>query len=503
MAQDLAQDLVDLSNRGFSSYKATELSLNHGEYGFGVRPFVIVLHKDFSVEVIEMPHGMPQPIKRSLTLTTPRIAFEWYERCSIDGVDGMKIAAAGICLVCGDFVDGECLSSGFNQFGKLRSIGGFRGCSFNAGNDMSFDTAHQVGFYPFHFTSHLAVLMVEPSVICLGGKSRGIYSKVSFDSFQWDSTLFNQMLEKWSEFRILQIIECAGKRRGFTNQLPCFCLSEFGHEASARHCAVDFGYYAEYDIGQWQSWSTEFVFWLLNAVAQFPQQFSESLLFVHLCFIVDRPVLSICYPHDLSDDFRAVRPFLFPLDKLDGVDMLALLMCCLKVLAGAKLLVMVEVHHVSAVARLRRHFPAKFVLFYGVTFRYHQSSFLPLVHLITPLYIYNSILCLYLSIGFCSILGKNLLKYRLFSIDSSILCMLLWLIMNDIQTKLAELEDKNWTLAAISDELDVSYNTVQKWKAGDRYPPIAKLIIEKLDELAERKRIPKRRRYTKGGRVVK
>jgi hypothetical protein len=51
--------------------------------------------------------------------------------------------------------------------------------------------------------------------------------------------------------------------------------------------------------------------------------------------------------------------------------------------------------------------------------------------------------------------------------------------------------------------LDVSYNTVQKWKAGDRYPPIAKLIIEKLDELAERKRIPKRRRYTKGSRMIK
>lgn len=81
--------------------------------------------------------------------------------------------------------------------------------------------------------------------------------------------------------------------------------------------------------------------------------------------------------------------------------------------------------------------------------------------------------------------------------------MLLWLIMNDIQTKLTELEGKNWTLAAISDELDISYNTVQKWKSGDRYPPIAKLIIEKLDELLERKRIPKQRRYTKGSRVIK
>lgn len=80
--------------------------------------------------------------------------------------------------------------------------------------------------------------------------------------------------------------------------------------------------------------------------------------------------------------------------------------------------------------------------------------------------------------------------------------MLSLVMMNDIQSKLAKLESKGWTLAAISDELEVSYNAVQKWKAGDRYPPIAKLIIEKLDELAERKRIPKKRRYIKGSRVI-
>lgn len=79
--------------------------------------------------------------------------------------------------------------------------------------------------------------------------------------------------------------------------------------------------------------------------------------------------------------------------------------------------------------------------------------------------------------------------------------MLVLFIMNDIQTKLAALESKDWTLAAISDELEVSYNTIQKWKAGDRYPPMAKLIIEKLDELIGRKRIPKQKRYIKGSRV--
>ena len=75
--------------------------------------------------------------------------------------------------------------------------------------------------------------------------------------------------------------------------------------------------------------------------------------------------------------------------------------------------------------------------------------------------------------------------------------------MNDIQTKLAELEAKGWTLAALADELDVTPNAVQKWKAGDRYPTNAKTVLAFLTRLATKKRIPKRRRYAKGSRRIK
>ena len=67
--------------------------------------------------------------------------------------------------------------------------------------------------------------------------------------------------------------------------------------------------------------------------------------------------------------------------------------------------------------------------------------------------------------------------------------------MNDSQSILAELEDKGWTLAAIADELKVSHNAVEKWKAGDRYPRNAKAVIMALDQLAKRKRVPKKKRY--------
>ena len=74
--------------------------------------------------------------------------------------------------------------------------------------------------------------------------------------------------------------------------------------------------------------------------------------------------------------------------------------------------------------------------------------------------------------------------------------------MNAMQERLTQLQDKGWTLAALADELAVTVNAVEKWKAGDRYPSNAKLVLHALDALARRKRIPKQRRYTKTQEVA-
>jgi len=75
--------------------------------------------------------------------------------------------------------------------------------------------------------------------------------------------------------------------------------------------------------------------------------------------------------------------------------------------------------------------------------------------------------------------------------------------MNDIQIKIKELQEKGWTLAALADELGVTVNAVEKWKAGDRYSSNAKAVLTLLDQLLERKRIPKQRRYDKNKRELK
>ena len=73
--------------------------------------------------------------------------------------------------------------------------------------------------------------------------------------------------------------------------------------------------------------------------------------------------------------------------------------------------------------------------------------------------------------------------------------------MNEVQARLVILQEKGWTLASIADELKVSHNTLEKWKAGDRYPHLEKPVLDSLDRITKRKRIPKKKRYTNRHRV--
>lgn len=78
--------------------------------------------------------------------------------------------------------------------------------------------------------------------------------------------------------------------------------------------------------------------------------------------------------------------------------------------------------------------------------------------------------------------------------------MLLYPIMNEIQAKIAQLQEKGWTLASIADELGVTPDTVENWRAGRRNTTNAKGMLIMLDELLRKRRIPKKRRYARDNR---
>lgn len=74
--------------------------------------------------------------------------------------------------------------------------------------------------------------------------------------------------------------------------------------------------------------------------------------------------------------------------------------------------------------------------------------------------------------------------------------------LNAVQILIAELEEKGWSLVAIadSDDLKVHRNTVGMWKAGIRYPRPDQPVLDALNRLLKRNRIPKMKRYPKGSR---
>ena len=67
--------------------------------------------------------------------------------------------------------------------------------------------------------------------------------------------------------------------------------------------------------------------------------------------------------------------------------------------------------------------------------------------------------------------------------------------MNAVQVMILRLESKGWTQAAIARAVGVSYNAVQKWKAGDRKPSNYQVVLERLESLCQRRRIPKKKQY--------
>lgn len=71
---------------------------------------------------------------------------------------------------------------------------------------------------------------------------------------------------------------------------------------------------------------------------------------------------------------------------------------------------------------------------------------------------------------------------------------------SEIQLRIIQLVEKGWTLAAIADELGVTSDTVELWRAGKRNPTNAKAVLLMLDKVLKKKRIPKQKRYAKGRR---
>ena len=68
----------------------------------------------------------------------------------------------------------------------------------------------------------------------------------------------------------------------------------------------------------------------------------------------------------------------------------------------------------------------------------------------------------------------------------------------EVQARIANLEQKGWTLINIARELGLKAVTIESWKSGSRSPSNLQLVMNKLIELEKKKRIPPKKFYGKG-----
>ena len=71
---------------------------------------------------------------------------------------------------------------------------------------------------------------------------------------------------------------------------------------------------------------------------------------------------------------------------------------------------------------------------------------------------------------------------------------------DEVQAKLAELQQKGWTLANIARKIGQAIRTVESWNQGTRSPANLQSVLASLDRLDKIKRIPKKKIYTKPDR---
>ena len=378
MAQDLAQNLIHLSYGSLGANRATELHLNHRKDCFHVRPLMVMLQKGFPIEVVEVPHLVPETVELTPHASCP--LFEGNVGCTAYAIYNSKVLLARVCFISRHFTDREISGGVFDQSFKLRSISRLSRSHFNAGDDLRFHAAYKVCFDPLVFLFDFPILLVIPTVICACGKARGINGEVSFHSSKREGTLLNHSLQNGGKQWVFKVSEYAVVMGGFRDIPFELAILQIASDTPARYSRVHLERCTENNIGERQSRSAECLYWLHDAFAKLVKKLCKPLRLMGLSFVVSRPILGACELDRFRVGHGAVR-FSLPLNRVfNGMYMLAVLLPFLEIWTGAKRLAVVKIHNISSIARLGGYFPAELVLLNLAQCRYSESSFLSCFH---------------------------------------------------------------------------------------------------------------------------
>ena len=268
------------------------------------------------------------------------IRLEWNERHRVIFNDRLQIVARQVGFIGAHLTHGEVAGRGLYQRLKLRAIVRVGIGNFNAGDDVGFDSAHQVHLNPimlFH-QFWIGVFSLRPLNKAASNEAGRVNREITFDGLQRQATNLDQLFQERRECRVFKVTRDRSVVRGFRQESFAVRVPQVRSETATGECGVNLERAGKDDIGQGNARTPKGLDWFLDAFAEFCKQREKAFLFMRLRSVVGRPFLLIglfdgdCFREGLS---LAIVGVLALSDDLHGINMLASELPCREVRTGA------------------------------------------------------------------------------------------------------------------------------------------------------------------------
>lgn len=321
MTQDFAQRFIHLRLIGLTSQASAELRFNHAERRFDIRSFMVVLIKPILILSIEMIEARPRRIFRVWL----RAFFEINVRHRRVSLHEFQVIATRICFVCRDFIHHKVFSRLINKRFEARTVASILIRHKATRHDVGLDSAHQMQLNPALLINHLrlAILGMKPTVITACREARTINGKVRLNRSQRQAAFRDESVQISSQPIGFHVVRQRVEMRRACDISALLRFSEVRGRATSGKAAIDFQHDCKQHIRERQARSAIGLFAFLYPIAERIEQGLKMSLLIRLREVVLVPFLLI---GQSLDRLRRSNYLLWMKDKLNGMDMLALLM---------------------------------------------------------------------------------------------------------------------------------------------------------------------------------
>jgi hypothetical protein len=191
------------SDLAHAPHMIAKLGLNHHDRGLNVAPLVIVREELLPVKREVVEHLLP----RTTPVSTCRGLLEGYVGRRIDGRDRLKILGTGIAFVGQDFIHLKVFGSLVNQGWQKWCVASVLPVNLYGCDYVGFYPAHDVSLDPIMLLPNNAILFVKPASETGGHKASRIHGEVSFDGFERQCALDNQVHQYGCQIGILKVVK--------------------------------------------------------------------------------------------------------------------------------------------------------------------------------------------------------------------------------------------------------------------------------------------------------